>query len=187
VDFAKFNNWLQVSANIGIVAGLVLVGVQLKQNSDLLKTQLLYEESHRSVELETEVIGEHGAKVWAKSIKDPRNLSLEEQRIMEALLWSFTEQLRATRLLGELGLLEDDEWRLRVNAETEFYFGNRYGTAWWKSFSTDNNALSKDLIDAVNVRLSEISPDSTIEYMDRTIELVDVRAEDQESAESITE
>ena len=97
MEFTKISNWLQITANVGIVGGLLLVGVQLQQNADLLKTQLLYEESIRMVELETKVVGENAAKVWAKSLTDPRNLTLEEQRIMEALLWSYAEQLRATR------------------------------------------------------------------------------------------
>ena len=104
MNSSKLSDWLQIAANVGIIAGLLLVGLQLKQNSDLLKTQLLYEESSRLVDLETQVIGEIGAEVWAKSISDPGKLSLSEQRIMEALLWSFVEQLRATRLLAELGL-----------------------------------------------------------------------------------
>lgn len=42
MEHEKLNRRLQIIANLGIVAGLVLVGVQLKQNSDLLKMQLLY-------------------------------------------------------------------------------------------------------------------------------------------------
>lgn len=88
MDFVKLNRWLQVSANIGIVLGLVLVGFQLKQNSELARIQLLYEESNRAIELETEVVGERAAEVWAKSIQAPEDLTLAEIRIMEALLWS---------------------------------------------------------------------------------------------------
>ena len=94
MDFEKLNKWLQVSANIGIVLGLVLVGIQLRQNSDLARIQLLYEESNRAIDLETAVVGEQSAAVWAKSIEAPEDLTLAEIRIMEALLWSFVEQLR---------------------------------------------------------------------------------------------
>lgn len=41
MDQEKLNRRLQIITNLGIVAGLVLVGFQLKQNSDLLKLQLL--------------------------------------------------------------------------------------------------------------------------------------------------
>jgi hypothetical protein len=168
----KLSNWLQIAANVGIVIGLLLVGVQLKQNSDLLKTQLLYDESRRAVDLETLVVGENGAEAWAKSISDPKNMSLPEQRIMEALLWSFVEQLRSTRLLAELGLLEDEEWRLRVKSESAFYLGNDYGKAWWENYSTGNNSLPDDLIAEVNSRLSEVNNNFTADYAKSVIDLV---------------
>lgn len=169
---SKLSNWLQIAANVGIVVGLLLVGVQLKQNSDLLKTQMLYDESRRAVDLETLVVGENGAEVWAKSISDARNMSLHEQRIMEALLWSFSEQLRSTRLLAELGLLEDEEWRLRVHAETAFYLANDYGKAWWINYSTGNNALPDDLKTEVNLRLSQVDDNFTVNYAKAIMELV---------------
>jgi hypothetical protein len=114
MDFTKISNWLQITANVGIVGGLLLVGVQLEQNTDLLKTQLLYEESSRMVELETKVIGENAAKVWAKSLTDPQNLTLAD------------------------------------------------------------TTMPQDLVDAVNARLSEASPDSTLEYMQGKFEYLDL-------------
>ena len=168
----KLSNWLQITANIGIVVGLLLVGVQLKQNSDLLKTQLLYEESRRAVDLETLVVGENGADVWTKSIADAKNMSLPEQRIMEALLWSFSEQLRSTRMLAELGLLEDEEWRLRVSAESAFYLANDYGKAWWINYSDGNTSLPDDLTAAVNARLAEVDTNFTADYFKDIMDLV---------------
>lgn len=145
MDFSKLNSWLQVSANLGIVLGLVLVGVQLKQNQDLVRVQLLYEESNRAITLENQVIGERGAEVWAKSIEDPENLTLAEIRIMEALLWSFIEQLRGTYRLAELGLLSDADWRKRVEGEVTFYLSDRYSRSWWRNFGGGNEGLPEDL------------------------------------------
>ena len=132
---------------------------------------MLYEESQRAIDLETRVVGENSAEVWAKSVTDAGNMTLAEQRIMEALLWSFVEQLRATRLLAELGLLEDDEWRLRVNAESAFFLANDYGTAWWANYSSGNSPLPEDLIDAVNARLSQVDKNYTADYAGSIIEL----------------
>jgi len=172
MNSSKLSDWLQIAANVGIVGGLLLVGVQLKQNSDLLKTQLLYEESSRLVALETQVVGEIGAEVWAKSISEPQNLSLSEQRVMEALLWSFVEQLRSTRLLAELGLLEDEEWKLRVNSDTAYYLANDYGRAWWANYSKGNTSLHHDLILEINFRLSEVETNFTATYTKSVLDLV---------------
>ena len=177
MNTGKMSNWLQIAANIGIVVGLLLVGVQLKQNSDLLKTQLLYEESRRAFDLETLVVCENAAEVWAKSISDAKNMSLPEQRIMEALLWSFVEQLRSTRLLAELGLLEDEEWRLRVKSETAFFLGNDYGRAWWANYGGDNSALPADLITAINMRLSMVDENFTEDYAKTIMDTLETNAE----------
>ena len=145
MDFEKLNKWLQVSANIGIVLGLVLVGFQLKQNSELARIQLLYEESNRAIELETEVVGEQAAEVWAKSIESPEDLTLAEIRIMEALLWSFMEQLRGTYRLAELGLLSEEDWRRRAEGEVTFYLSDPYSRAWWRNYSDGNSSLPEDV------------------------------------------
>jgi ketosteroid isomerase-like protein len=176
MDTAKFNHWLQIAANVGIVAGLVMVGVQLKQNSDLLRTQILYEESARSIALETQVIGEEGARVWAKAMTEPTELSLEEKRIMEAFLWSYTEQLRGMLLLADLGLMEEHDWKARIESDAGFYFGSRYGLAWWENFSggTDGSAtLSPDLVDAVNDRLSRLDENYTLDYVGGVAEILE--------------
>ncbi len=170
MNTAKFNHWLQIAANIGIVGGLVLVGVQLNQNSELLRTQILYEESARSIDLESRVIGEEGARVWAKAMTEPTELSLEEKRIMEALLWSYTEQLRGMLLLAELGLMEESDWKTRIETDAGFYFGSRYGLAWWENFSAANDGndgtnLPPDLVDAVNDRLSSVDENYTLNYV----------------------
>ena len=169
---SKLSDWLQIAANVGIIAGLLLVGAQLKQNSELLKTQMLYEESSRLVDLETQVVGEIGAEVWAKSISDPRSLNLAEQRVIEALLWSFVEQLRSTRLLGQLGLIEDAEWRARVNSDAAFYLGNEYGRAWWANFSDGNTSLPADLVMEIDSHLANAAPDYTLDYAKAVMELL---------------
>lgn len=165
MDHEKLNRRLQIIANLGIVAGLVLVGVQVKQNSDLLKMQLLYEESQRSIGIETLVIGEDAAQVWAKSLTDAASLTLAEQRVMEAMLWSYTENLRATHMLSRLGLLEEEEWRLRVEADSAFYLANPYAQAWWGNYSADTD-LPPELTDAISARLASVKRDFTSQYME---------------------
>lgn len=174
MNYGKLTDWLQVSANIGIVGGLVLVGAQLQQNADLLKTQLLYEESYRATELETRVVGENAAAVWAKSITNAKSLSLSEQRIMEALLWSYVEQLRGTRLLAELGLLEDADWRARVNSDAAFYLANEYGKAWWTNFSANDSTsgLPVDLKAAINAQLAGSDNEFTLKYTQSIMDLL---------------
>ena len=164
MDQEKPNRRRQLIANLSIVAGLVLVGVQLMQNSEVLKLQLLYEESQRSIGIETLVIGEGAAQVWAKSLTDTAKLTLAEQRIMEAMLWSYTENLRANYMLSQYGLLEEEEWRKRVETDTAFYLANPYARAWWSNYSVDSD-MPEPLKEAINARLTAAGDDFTSQYM----------------------
>ena len=165
MDNVKVNSWLQTAANIGIVLGLVLVGLQIKQNSELTKIQLLYEESRRIVELETQVVGENAAEVWAKSIEAPESLTLAEVRIMEALLWSFVEQLRGTYNLAQLGLIEEQDWRKRVESEVDFYLSDPYSRAWWRNYADpEDDNVPAELYTAIQA-VVEADDDQSADYI----------------------
>ena len=161
MDTAKMNHWLQVGANLGIILGLVLVGFQLKQNSDLLRVQLLYDESQSFINHERMMIGENGAQVWASSLEAPEDLSLAETRIMEAYLYAMAEQWRASHMLFEFGVL-GDEWRDRLVEETGYYLGNPYARAWWEVYSTDSD-LPPEMKAIIRARLEE-APDLTLDW-----------------------
>ena len=45
MESSKLGYWLQVGANIGLLAGLILVGFQIQQNSQILRTQVITEEA----------------------------------------------------------------------------------------------------------------------------------------------
>ncbi|MDX1404551.1 MAG: hypothetical protein R3192_08435, partial [Woeseiaceae bacterium] len=157
----KVGGWLQVGANLGIILGLVLVGLQLKQNSDLLRIQLLYAESQSFINHERAMIGENGADAWARSLEAPRELTLSETRIMEAHLYALAEQWRASHLLHELGVL-GEEWQNRIIEESVYYLGNPYGRAWWNVYS-GTTPLPDELRALVQQQIDE-SPNYTLPY-----------------------
>ena len=166
----RFGNWLQIGANLGIIAGLLLVGLQLKQNSDLLRTQLLYEESGRFIESEHALYGENAARVWAKSIENPDELNLEERRVIDAYLYSTLESWRSTHMLSEHGLLVDDaDWQLRVRDEASYFLGNEYGRAWWSVYREENLMIPPELISIIDEELAA-DPNGTLEYQDKPLQ-----------------
>ena len=89
------------------------------------------------------------------------------------MLWSFVEQLRATHMLAELGLLENEEWKGRVNSDAAYYLGNEYGRAWWLDSSGPNSSLPDDLQAAINARLSEVDENFTLNNARSIIDRID--------------
>jgi hypothetical protein len=161
----KISKLLHFAANIGVIGGLVLVGLELKQNSDLLKTQLLYEESGRFISGEQALYGENAARVWAKSIEQPRELTLEEIRIVDAYLYTTVELWRATHMLAQLGLLDDEgDWQHRVKAEAPYFLGNEYGLAWWSVYREEAKMAAPELIALID-QVLQADPEFTVRYL----------------------
>ena len=101
--------------------------------------------------------------MWSKSITDPGELSLEEQRIMDAFLWSVVENWLNTYRLSNQRLVDVD-WRARVGDESIYFFGNPYARGWWDNWRSDNsNSVPEELEQLIENRL-ESNPDYTTGY-----------------------
>ncbi len=159
MNIERLASWLQITANIGILGGLILVGFQLQQNSEILKAQMLSAESRSVIDQEMQIIGEEGATAWVSAMSDPSNVSPEHHRIMEAIYWSTIESWRHTEQLANSDLVDVDPLS-RVTQEAAFYFGNTYGRAWW-AVRRDGALISDELKKIVDEEINT-SPN----YMD---------------------
>ena len=165
----RVSSWLQISANVGILGGLVLVAFQLDQNSEILQAQMMSAESRSVIDQEMQIVGEQGAAAWVSAMSDPTNVSPEHHRVMEAIYWSAIESWRHIEELNRLGLVNVDP-RPRVTDEAGWYFGNTYGRAWWNTRRDDtevSDVLKKAVDDAI-----ESNPNLTADLHNRFVEEV---------------
>ena len=159
----KLGQWLQVGANVGIIAGLILVALQMQQSIKLTRVHLEKQEAEAYIATEMDIAGENFAQVWQKSIEHPEDLTLAEMRVMEAGLWGhgMIRWVNSYRLY-ELGLLDDEEWRIDVGADVPFALGNSYGRAWWEDLKNKPHIaafIGQELIDHINSVIENSSPD----------------------------
>lgn len=163
----KLSSWLQITANIGILGGLILVGFQLHQNGEILRAQMMNAESQSVIEQELQIIGEQGAKAWVSAMSNPRNVSPEHHRIMEAIYWSAVESWRHIEELDNLGLVDIDP-SARASDEAAWYFGNTYGRAWW-AIRRDDTLLSDDLKNIIDMAIKS-NPNYTTDIHSQLME-----------------
>ncbi len=162
----KLSNWVQVAANVGIFAGLVLVALEMQQNSELLRLQLVKEEANNYIASEFSIAGEKYPEVFQKMLSDPENLSLSEMRVLESKLWGHNVQRwLGTYRLYESGLVNESEWKALVNTDVRFAFGNSYSRAWWEVLSA-GDILPKEFVEYVDARMVETSDNYTAEFFD---------------------
>ena len=87
----NINKWLTLGANIGILIGLVLVVIQIRQNSELLRLQFINDEYMSGFSSERLLIGEDPAEAIMKAMFSPEEMSYAEFRVNDAYLISKIE------------------------------------------------------------------------------------------------
>ena len=149
MNMDKANQWLMVFSHLGILAGLILVGIQIKQDNELTRVQIFSETTSSRIQMHESLMGDNPAPTVMKSLTEPENLTLEEIRVMDAYLLTAVNEARRRMVLAKEGLRVD-------SAEEEniliFYFGNRFAQEWWKEFTSNGENMGNDL----NIELDRI-------------------------------
>ena len=71
----RLNSWLQLTASIGILAGLVLVAVQIQQATDIASAQMQAASFDSTIQANDIIIGEGFAESWARARMNADDLS----------------------------------------------------------------------------------------------------------------
>lgn len=161
-------NWLQVGANIGILAGLVMVALQMQQNEDLLRMQLTNEIYDSYITSDLAIGGDDMYKILQKSIDAPEELDYGEMRALESHTYSPLNRWINLYRLSEAGLLDSDLWRAQVAVDAPYVFGSPYSLAWWQ-VSRDTipeDVLPKELREYIDQSLEKPGPDVFTRYYD---------------------
>jgi hypothetical protein len=177
----EYKGWLQLSANVAILAGVVLVIFQLRQNADLLELQILKQDADSYIAGEMMMIGENYADTWQKMIEEPENLNLAELRAIESHLWA--HDIARWRNLYELhsrGLLDEDAWKRGIREDLEYELAHPYGRAWWEEVR-DIPDLPRELVEFVDNGLAKASHNYPLETFDRILKSAKKKKEQHQS------
>ena len=154
----KLGRWLQVGANIGILSGLVLVGIQLKQTNELQKIEHI----SRSYELDMAHVlsaaGEDPAAILAKAVFNPEQMTPRDRIAYSASLqYMRTLAHRSAWLEGE-GLFDED-WRNVTLPRIAFMFGgNPVGRQIWEGLKAQYSEFPEWLIE-LDKRIEQMPED----------------------------
>jgi hypothetical protein len=128
MDSGKLSNWLQIGANIGILLGLLLVAIQIRQGSDIARAQIENDFYIADLQLELAMMGEQPHKSWIKAVFAPEEMTEEDAAVVDRYINYNFIQLRRLRRMHELGLAIDVD----RSGILEWHLGNEVGRRWWK-------------------------------------------------------
>ncbi len=70
----RVNKWLTLGANVGVLAGLMLLVAEIRQNTEVSEIQFYIERRTIVNELNQVMLDAETSEVWIKSIADPQAL-----------------------------------------------------------------------------------------------------------------
>ena len=154
MDSSKLGNWLQIVGNLGLIAGLVLVAVQINQNTEMTRAQMLSEGMITAANNHYARAGENPASAIARAQTNPDQLTHEDLVVLDALVTA--EWLRAIRVesLSSMGF---EIFAVERSSElfVDQQLGNPFTIAWWESNPNlvANAPVTRDLVDQILVEL----------------------------------
>jgi hypothetical protein len=150
VSMGRFGSWLQIGANVGILGGLILVGLQIKQSSDLTQMDMVSRDYEYAMQFGLAMMGENPASDWTKAALQPDSLSDEELARLSFMIdfwWNFHDRIR---YLEDHGLAKED-WATALAYHTNHtYGGSRPAAATFRYWMGSPNAgILRDWTDEV--------------------------------------
>lgn len=128
----RINRWLTLGANIGVLLGLIVLIIEVRQNASLARITLEAERAAAQARYEMHMADPANSEVWMKAVYTPEALTPTELRIMDANMVVAMMTLEHLMTMRDGDLVDDQRiaWHVELNAP--FYFGFAFGKNWWQ-------------------------------------------------------
>lgn len=121
--------WIQIASTVAVLAGVLLVVIQLKQNEELLRFQIATELRSNRDALRNTVLGENYSQTLAKLADPSSTLTEAELHQFNAHAMSVFYELTHRHQLTEAGIFIGG-WQTWLLEDRCLLFGNPTGAAW---------------------------------------------------------
>jgi hypothetical protein len=127
----KLTQWLTIGSNIAVLAGLLLVAVQIYQNTEITKAQLANDYFLMDMELELKMMGESPIDSWVKAVYSPDEITPTDAAVLDRYFNFGMVQINRLQSMQSLGLADQDQVRDRIGY-LRWHLGNEVGSRWWE-------------------------------------------------------
>ena len=113
MNLNKVNQWLTLLANIGVLAGIVFLAIEIRQSGDAVTTQMQDSIADGFIALNMATINDPQVGVtWVIGLNEPDRLSDAEAIRFSMLMRALFNQFIRVHGLYRTGLLEESDWAL---------------------------------------------------------------------------
>ncbi len=162
----RVERWIKLSANLAVLAGIVLILMQLTQNTEHLRLQLVDQITNRMYENNRTLLGEDPVEAIEKSVLEPESMTFSDFLIVDVYLFNALNQWEDLYFLYKADLVEADAWQSRVDGDVVWYFGNRFAKNWW--IATGSSFFEAEFAEYVDGAIRSVSENETLQFFERS-------------------
>jgi hypothetical protein len=115
VNFDKANHWLNLVANFAVIAGIIFLAVELRQNTKQLKLQSYQSWVAANLEINTAIANPELAAIVSRGHPDSSNLNKESYIAYAMFHMSMLQMAQSTHYLYLQGSLDEELWRSEMD------------------------------------------------------------------------
>ncbi len=147
-------DWIQLTTNVAVVIGLLLLIYELNQSRDLTRVQVVDAAYNAAVSRNLAVLGESPEKAIAKSVFSPNEITQSEAVVLSQFYTALLVSWLRNKDERGLGYFERSFEEVIVS---EVYFLNTVpGRKWWASI---RGFTDPEIVAAVDKALEPITPE----------------------------
>jgi hypothetical protein len=143
---------IQVLANIGVLASVIVLALEIRGNTVASRSQEIGSLFEQDQALLATTIEASMSELYVKSLYQPADLTLVELQRITAYLSTRMNILRRVNDAYLNGIARREDWERRVNA-VPIYLGSPFGLLWWSHIKADY-AESPDFVEAIEAALN---------------------------------
>lgn len=128
----KVNRWLTLAANVGVLLGLIVLIVEVRQSAELTRTAMETGLNDSLTQIELSLASPEASAAWVKSIRAPETLTDVEARMVESHLIAVMLQWDQLFNMESAGLVPREQAERHIRNIAPYYFGSRHGKNWWR-------------------------------------------------------
>lgn len=152
----KPSSWKDMAELIGIasiVASLIFVGMQMRQDQVLARSELGSQSFGELISLRMALMEDEFYEIWARALEAPETLTTGEMLTVNGYLEAMKLMIMRDCYLQMTGVFEECE--VIVREHTTAFFGNRYAQLWWRNSYVPNTTFLPPWVDTIIRGLDE--------------------------------
>ena len=140
MDTDRISHWLSLAANLGVIAGIAFLVLEIRQNRDIATTQMRLDVSAVWRSIDGKRQDASFAQIYEKSILRPTELSFREIIQLDAYYMGVIDQMLNSAQMSAAGL-KPGQLHDAAKEVANVYFSNEFAQAWWQQTSQSWSGL----------------------------------------------